>query len=316
MRSTLSIALLVLTGSCMAQKWCFVVAGDGRSATPARPVDRGGLNAVITTEIAQAVIRENAEFLAWTGDLVYGYSPIPGFYERQLLTWRGIMQPLYDRHIKVLPCRGNHDASSVGATKVWKKVFSGGYSLPENGPTDERDLSWFFVHKGVLFIGLDQYEEEKETINQSWLNSILKNPQPFVFSMGHEPAFMDGNHVDTMDAHPEARDAFWESLISAGSRAFFCGHDHIYDHMKVVRSGPNPGPEMHQFVAGTSGAPFYGTGEYAGKNSYWQIERVKDIANTYGYMLVTIDGRTCTIEFKGRVSPGVYRTMDSWSYTV
>ncbi|MEZ0324922.1 MAG: metallophosphoesterase [Fimbriimonas sp.] len=301
-----------------AQKWCFVVGGDGRAAGPAskRPEDRGGVNYVITKEIAEATIRENARFLAWTGDLVYGYSKDPATFERQLLVWRGIMQPLYNRHIKVLPCRGNHEAGAVESERIWNKVFSGPHSLPQNGPASEKNLSWFYTKGDVLFVGLDQYQMLAETIDQGWFDKTLKeNPKPFVFSMGHEPAFMDGSHTDTMDAHPEKRDVFWQSLIDAGSRAFFCGHDHLYDHMKVVRNGPNRGPEMHQYVAGTSGAPFYKEGVYRGKNTDWKLERVKHIDNTYGYLLVTIEGKKATIEFKGRKSPGVYETTDTWSYT-
>jgi hypothetical protein len=268
---------------------------------------------VITKEIAEATLREKAKFLAWTGDLVVGYSKDPATFERQLLVWRGIMQPLYEHKIKVLPCRGNHDAGAVESERIWNKVFSGKYALPHNGPAAEKNLSWFHKQDGVLFVGLDQYQMVAETIDQAWFDKVLKeNPMPFVFAMGHEPAFMDGAHKDTMDAHPEKRDVFWQSLIDAGSRAFFCGHDHLYDHMKIVRAGPNPGPEMHQFVAGTSGAPFYNQGPYTGKNTDWKLERVKNIIRTYGYLLVTIDGNRATIEFKGRKAPGVFETMDSW----
>jgi hypothetical protein len=92
--------------------------------------------------------------------------------------------------------------------------------------------------------------------------------------------------------------------------------DHLYDHMRIMRNSKRPYPSMHQFVAGTAGAPFYGKGEYRGKNSYWKLERVNNIVNTYGYLLVTIDGPLCTVEFKGRVRPGVYKTMDKWNYRV
>jgi hypothetical protein len=273
------------------------------------------VNAVITKEIAEATIREKAKFLAWSGDLVTGYSKDPATFERQLLVWRGIMQPLYDRRIKVLPCRGNHEAGSVDAERIWNKVFTGPYALPRNGPASEKNLSWFYTFGDVLFVGLDQYQIQAETIDQAWFDQALKtNPMPFVFSMGHEPAFMNGAHTDTMDAYPAKRDAFWESMIAAGARAYFCGHDHLYDHMKIVRAGPNPGPDMRQFTAGTSGAPFYKEGPYRGKNDRWTLERMKHIDNTYGYMLVTIEGKKCTIQFKGRKSPGVYEVMDSWSY--
>ena len=319
MRSITLLLALLISPIASAQKWTFVVAGDGRATGMAstRKEDRGGVNYVITKEIADAVIKEKAKFLAWTGDLVYGYAKDPAIFERQLVLWRSIMQPLYDKHIKVLPCRGNHDAGSTDAEKIWNRVFSGPYALPHNGPASEKNLSWFYRESDVLFVGRDQYQVVAETIDQSWFDKVLKeNPAPFVFAMGHEPAFMDGAHKDTLDAHPEKRDVFWESLINAGSRIYFCGHDHLYDHMKVVKAGPNPGPEMHQLVAGTAGAPFYTEGAYNGKNTGWKLERVKHIDKTYGYLLVTIDGKRATVEFKGRTAPGVYETMDTISYTV
>ena len=117
-----------------------------------------------------------------------------------------------------------------------------------------------------------------------------------------------------MDADPVKRNAFWGSLINAGCRVFFCGHDHLYDHMLVTKAGSNPGPELHQIVAGTAGAPFYKQGDYTGKNEGWNLKRLKHIDNTYGYLVVEIDGLKATITFKGRTAPGKYEAMDSFTF--
>ena len=308
--------VLFLTASAQADKFSFIVAGDGRSDPRAhRPEDKNGVNTLITGEICQAVIQEKAKFLMWTGDLVIGYEKEPKAFETELLQWREIMQPLYDKHIPVLPCRGNHDSASTEAWAMWDKVFTGKYALPQNGPANEKNLTFYYTQGPVLAIGLDQYQQKGEAINQAWLDDVLaRHKKPFIFSMGHEPAFMDGHHKDTMDASPDKRDTFWNSLIKAGARVFFCGHDHFYDHMVVTRANGAPGPEMHQFTAGTAGAPFYEEGEYAGNNTGWNLKRMKHYDNTYGYMLVEIDGNKATITFKGRTSPGHYEAMDSFSY--
>ncbi len=308
---------MLLSGLAAAEKWCFVVAGDGRSDPKAhRPEDKSGINTLITSEICQAVQDEKAKFMMWTGDLVIGYEKEPKAFEAELKAWRDIMQPLYDKKIGVLACRGNHDAGSAEAWPVWDKVFSGKYAMPGNGPVGEKNLTFYYTRGNVLAIGLDQYTEKGEAINQPWLDDVLKkHHKPLIFSMGHEPAFMDGAHKDTMDASPEKRDAFWTSLINAGSRVFFCGHDHLYDHMVVTKASGEPGPEMHQFVAGTAGAPFYKQGEYAGNNTGWSLKRIKHVDKTYGYMLVEIDGKKATVTFKGRTSPGHYEAMDSFTYT-
>ena len=316
MRKLASLLLLALLASAQADKFCFVVAGDGRSDSKLnRPEDKNGINVVITSEIAQAVLSEKARFLLWTGDLAVGYAKDPAVFESQLMDWRTIMTPLYVAGVKVLPCRGNHDMSSTDAEKVWHKVFSGPYALPGNGPHGEKNLSFFHEEGPVLAIGLDQYQAgAMETVDQEWLDSVLKShKKPFVFAIGHEPAFMDGAHADTMDADAAKRDTFVQALIRAGGRTFFAGHDHLYDHM-IVKSGNGRGPEFHQFVAGTSGAPFYTPGEYKGNNTGWSLTRAKNIPQTYGYLLVEIDGKKCTITFKGRVAPGRYEAMDSWSY--
>jgi len=166
----------------------------------------------------------------------------------------------------------------------------------------------------VLLLGIDQYTGGPGTLPMPWLEGILK-PGRFkhVFAFGHEMAFMAGNHTDCLDRNPADRDSFWRLLAGAGGKAYFAGHDHFYDHLKVL---PEAGelPELHQFVAGTSGAPFYPDKGYSGKNDGWKVERVLHLDNTYGYLLVEVDGPKCTITFKGRKAPGVYAPMDSWSY--
>jgi hypothetical protein len=91
---------------------------------------------------------------------------------------------------------------------------------------------------------------------------------------------------------------FWQSLVSAGAQIYFCGHDHFYDRMSVMRNGPNPGREVLQITAGTAGAPSYPVGDYAG-SALWKLQRVTHFDNTYRYILVEVDGNKATITFKG-----------------
>ena len=292
-----------------------MVSGDGRCDTKKpRPEDKNGVNVVITKEIAEATIRENARYLLWTGDLVGGADEKDAF-EKELMTWRGIMDPVYDKGIKVLPVRGNHETHCNESVQVWDKVFSGKYGLPQNGPMDEKNRTFFVEDGNTLIVGLDEFETRIPSVNQPWLDSVLKtHKKPFIFSAGHEAAFMDGHHKEVLDADPAKRDAFWKSLVAAGARTFFAGHDHLYDHMVITQDSPNPGPELHQFVAGTAGAPYYDPGPYTGVNDGWKIKRVKAIGKTYGYLLVEVEDDKVTITFKGRTAPGVYVPMDSFSY--
>jgi len=71
----------------------------------------------------------------------------------------------------------------------------------------------------------------------AWLeDDLAANTKPFVFVFGHEPAFPQYRHMgDSLDQHPENRDAFWRLLSRHGVQAYFCGHVHRY--FKEQRDG-------------------------------------------------------------------------------
>jgi hypothetical protein len=64
----------------------------------------------------------------------------------------------------------------------------------------------------------------------AWLATQLDGSHPFVFVVGHEPAYPDTRHVgDSLDQYPDERDAFWQLLNERGVVAYLCGHTHYYD---------------------------------------------------------------------------------------
>jgi hypothetical protein len=314
---------------CHSETLRIVVAGDDRADYPSpdrtpRSEDKDGINQLVSKEIAQAVLVENAKILLWTGDLVNVTES--GTFEKNLLAWRAIMQPLYDHGVVVLPVRGNHEVEWYPndtkspiphATKIWNAVFSGKYALPSNGPENERNLSFYYTSESALIIGVDQYEGHSHSINQGWLSQVFKNEnKPFVFLYGHEPAFMAGRHDDrdTLAAEPLKRNEMLGSFIRAGGRVYFCGHDHFYDHA-VVRDTAGVGPEMHQLTAGTAGAPCYKGCDYKGNQDGWELRPIRHIDYAYGYILIEIREDIATITFKGQLSPGNYVAMDTFNYT-
>jgi hypothetical protein len=72
---------------------------------------------------------------------------------------------------------------------------------------------------------------------RTWLEADLAaNRKPFVFVFGHEPAFTEHRHVgNSLDGHPQNRDAFWTILKSHHVQAFISGHIHYY--YKELRDG-------------------------------------------------------------------------------
>ena len=315
-----AVLAATLCPSAQGEPLRIVVAGDGRADyqwNPPRSCDNEGINETVVRAISNAVLKENAAILLWTGDIVNVNDAKEDTLKKGLEKWRGIMEPLYSKNVKVWPVRGNHEVYRYlrqgdydgepipKAAAVWKEVFS--EKFPSNAPTSDDGLSFYSVEGSALIIGLDQYGGDqsdpltrKHSVNQQWLAQVLnQNKKPFTFVYGHEAAFMAGRHNDddTLAADAAARNLFWQSLVNAKA-LYFCGHDHFYDRMSVVRRTSPPGPEVFQITAGTAGAPFYTGAQYAG-SALWKQERAAHLENVYGYMLIEIDGKKATITFKG-----------------
>lgn len=338
-----SIVLFALCIQGYAQQFRIVVAGDGRAQYPWRDKrpeeDVGGLNVAINREICRAVLNERPQIMLWTGDIV-NVNETAGKEDDQktcalkcgLKMWREIINPLLENHIKVLPVRGNHEVHwheqrntkpiyITSASAAWKEVLSD--LVPDNGPENEKGLSFWYAEGPVLCIGLDQYENRRHSINTQWLHDVLaKNTaelkKPFIFAFGHEPAFATGGHHgqdETLAADPPKRNEMLQSLWDAGARVYFCGHDHFYDHLKAVRPMPSGSIEIHQVTAGTAGAPNYAHERPCPVDQGWMLEQRELCDLIYGYVLISIEGNQATVEFKGRESNGEYQVKDSFSYT-
>jgi len=288
-----------------ASYWRFVAFGDSRAYS------YYGVNAVILGEIADAIVAEKAEFVVFPGDLVAGDTTASG--QEQLEYWKGVMAPVYNEGIKVMPLRGNHEIRPGIDENDWKTVFSA--EIPDNGPPVEVDLTYYLKHRNAIFIALDQYvgDIENHQINQTWLNSVLADntwsvvgddARQHVFVAAHEPAFMV-QHDGCMHRKPEERNEFWGTLEEElGCRTYFCGHDHFYDHAWIddEDSGTN---DVEQFVVGTAGAELREwykdwvdpTEPYKGINSNWTPKRqaysgVELGVYCFGYVVAEVWGES------------------------
>jgi 3',5'-cyclic AMP phosphodiesterase CpdA len=298
----LIVPLLVacMAAPALGQSWKFVVVGDTRSDGA-----NNGVNTAIVSELAQAIKNEGARFVLVPGDLANS-GGVPGAFT----TWRTAMQPVYGVGIGVYPIRGNHDIESSG---YWTSAF--GADIPDNGPTGEVNYTYSFGYNNAFIVGLDEYVNAHR-VNQTWLNQqFAANTKPHVFVFGHEPAFKV-NHTDCLDDYATNRNTFWNSIAAEGGRTYFVGHDHLYDHARIDDGDGNPADDIHQYVVGTGGAPFYTSGAYDGVNSpFTPVNILRDIGY-YGYAVVEINGYDATISWKHRTAPGVYTlTSDVFSYT-
>jgi len=332
------LSLAVMSGAASAARgsWRFIMTCDSRGSSLT------GVNEPILSEIAEEILRQDAAFAVFPGDLVYGARVGPERFEEQLWHWVRVMQPVYDAGIGVYVCRGNHEVGDMWDAEPgqgpdpadnyalrWLNVFGHdappGVQLPDNGPSDEKYMTYSITHENVLVVLLDQYAGMRHQLahrhNQTWLDFQLRdNAEPHVFVFGHEPAFRT-LHFDCLDAYPARRDAFWDSLQAAGARTYFCGHDHFYDHARINDGDGNTDNDIHQFIVGTAGAyPYWWEPPYDGNNGDFTIEQVYH-AERYGYVLVEIDDLEVTVTWMQRQDnnwyvPGVYEPQDVWSYTV
>ena len=292
------------------KSWQFAVTGDSRSSG-----ENNGVNVEILSELAVEIAKRDVDFVLFPGDLVVG-SENEENLESQLLTWRGVMQPVYNAGIEVYAVRGNHDigwSDEANGMEVWDRIFSGRYALPENGPEGEKKVTYSVVHKNALLVGLDQYQIKTNQLNQDWLDEQLAaNTRPHVFVYGHVPAFKAA-HKDCLGDYPDKRDTFIKSLEDAGARVYFCGHDHFYNHAAVDNDG-DPDNDIHQFIVGTAGAPAREF-SYDGDNGDYEIRNVGN-AKQFGYVLGTVEGDKVTLVWMQRVARNKFSPAETWSYSV
>jgi len=270
----------------------FVATGDSRG-------DDNGVNTAILGEIAQEIISQRAEFVLFLGDLVNGGNCDQATLQSQLTTWRDTMQPVYNAGIAVYPIRGNHDLGYPEGRTAWDNVFSGEYALPSNGPTNETGLTYSVSRKDMLVLALDQYVD-LHRVNQPWIDSqMAANTKSHIFVCGHVPAFKV-QHLECLGDYPDRRDAFWRSLEKAECKAYFCAHDHFFDHAIIDDGDGNPDNDISQYLIGTAGAPLRAHScSYDGDNSHYVVNQ-RHHAGSYGYVLVEVDESAMKLTWFGR----------------
>jgi len=283
--------------------WRFAVFGDSRGNGAS-----GGHADEILTAIAMAALADGVDLIIFPGDLVYG-SSVAETLEAELLAWRDTMEILYSAGVGVYPVRGNHDD---GAFEPWDTVFSGPYAISDAGPEGEVNKTFAVEHENALFLGFDLYFTPHR-VNQAWLDEQLAaTTAEHVFAFAHEPAY-SANHPDCLDDYPDERDAFIQSLIAAGGRFYFAGHDHFYARARIEES--DAGPDFYQVIIATAGAPAYTFDhEYTGDNGDASVTDVSS-DTPYGYILAEIDGAHATFTWKKMISPDAFAAVETFEYT-
>jgi len=305
------LCLFLLANPALAGVWRFAVIGDTRGDGPNTPANRW-VNTPVLAAIATAISNDQAELLLVAGDLIYG-DPVSSSgtnMAAQFAVWTNAMAPVYKAGITVYPVRGNHDAT--GDSSLGTAFLTAFPNTPRNGPDGEAGLTYSFTYKNAFFAGLDQFHNAHR-VNQTWLdNQLALNTKAHIFTFGHEPA-VQVTHSSCLAENRDARNAFINGLTDAGSRLYFCGHDHFYDH--AIVTAPN-GRTFRQLVVGSGGAPGVGwSGVYgADFGEGGMAVNVRHIGYTNGYSLVTVSDFAVTVEWKGSADLVTWRTLDTFQY--
>lgn len=176
------------------------------------------------------------------------------------------------------PGIGNHEEETVDDMAWLRREYSTGYSgrrplkdyTLANGPAGTVETTYSWDYGSVHCVMLNEYWDggtapgcdvatNGDIVPQlhAWLAADLAaTKKPIIIVFGHEPAFPQNRHIgDSLDAHPENRDAFW-SLLESDERvkAYICGHTHVYSKYR------RPGGRVWQIDVGNAGNNTSGDG--------------------------------------------------------
>jgi len=257
-------------------------------------------------------INQQVDFVFLAGDLALSDHSEKNDRDSILADWEFVLDTLYANEIRLYTCRGNNDVNSQTS---WQTLFSGIYSMPDNGPLEEKYYTYSLEFENFLFIALDEYTLY-ERVNQLWLDEqLLNNTKPFVLVAGHEPAFKL-LHSNCLGAYPEERNIFWHSLLQNNGLIYFCGHDHFYDHTVISDEDGDPYNDMHQIIVGTGGGGIHPDSEYNGDNGEWTPVRIFH-EGSYGYVLVEVSEENIQTTWRHRVGKNVFEDGgDTYTYIV
>lgn len=279
MKKLVFLFFLALGTTVFPQNFKFTAMCDSRGPN-------NGVNEPVLTSLISHMMKNfpDQKLNLFPGDMINGSVWDTASTVQQLKHWKEVMSPLYNNPkmtgIKVYPTPGNHELRNRSDIFNYLKLFPG---LPDNGPADEKGVTYSFDYKGVHFVSVATVRWELGRDNDTtddkpgwhyvksfdWLAKDLKkarkNGAKHIIVFGHESAFPIGGHLrdglpnlgtdlkmplDSTRKHFLAeRDKFWKLLKDNKVKAYVCGHEHIYGRQSV--------DGVYQIVSGSSGAPIY-----------------------------------------------------------
>ncbi len=273
------VALLVVFSQLYGQNFKFAVMSDSRG-------DVHGVNEPVLKKLTHHLLTNNPDlkFILFLGDLIDGSWKDASENFSQMKYWKKVMSEAYNSSTlvgkKVYVGIGNHEVRTPEDEANFLKVFP---DMPQNGPADEKGLTYSFDYDGVHFVVFDTdrwYYGDTTTTKDDhpdwhkfhhyqWLENDLKAARERgvkrIFAGSHEMFFPVGGHLRDglanlgrnltlpLDSAAKARlaahDKLWKILVDNKVTAFVSGHEHLYSRQSV--------DGIYQIISGSSGAPVY-----------------------------------------------------------
>ena len=208
----------------------FVIYGDSCSGLP-------GVLHEGTFRQVNAVIRALAQapqFICFPGDEIMGLTSDAAALRRQ---WDHFFQQemawLERDTVPLYHTTGNHTVYDSASESVFREVMA---HLPQNGPADQRGLSYFVRRGDLLLIFVNTLWSGtggEGTVETEWLERILTRHSDardkLVF--GHHPVWtvngFAGEYQRNIEFHNGRR--FWDLLVRHGVLAYVCSHILAFD---------------------------------------------------------------------------------------
>lgn len=258
------------------------ILGDSRG----EPTDKKGFNEYVLGRLFSLIKRDNPQAVFFTGDLVLGlgeskdvpesessvsapekdlygnrwkkkdlvYSPT--IYAKQLANFSQLYQSKLGK-IPFYSVLGFYESLGPNSFNIFNKQFNlqtqqVGNHLVYSVPIGNA----YFILVTTTYYNPTHKHVEEHYISQpllDWLSKELKEKAanyPFVFVLGHEPAYSTtsaSGYMSGLDSNDPMRDQFWKILQDNNVTAYISGREHLYD--RSDRNG------VWQIITGGAGAP-------------------------------------------------------------
>lgn len=259
--SVLILSAAVVAAPKEAEEITIAILGD--SSTPEN--DKQGFNSEVLALLLDNIKKRDVNAVFFTGNLtsstvkkgdksVYNSE----FYGKQLLAFHALVKKMLGA-IPFYPMVGEQDVMGPDALKLFRDQFNLGKAVTIN----DGALVYSVSIGNAYFIVLqtDFYDPKRESVVENeitnewldWLENDLKEKSyyyPYIFVLGHAPAFSPGavaGTPDGLDKDVDKRDQFWAILKQYNVLGYFSGSENFFD--RSLRR------DVWQVISGGAGAP-------------------------------------------------------------